>query len=281
MEYLTPLLERLHLRHPESKNTRRPPVKYFVLAFAIFTSLTATAAPEATFFRVFQGFRKADVGADVFMMTLPKFMNSTLEHYQHRMNNYLVAVTPAQKPAFVPDEFALVAVESKASYDELRATPEGAKYSDSHWTLFDRALSRSVPYTVGVPKVVDLDKSYVVLGDTLDWRAGHTSFFLGLRNERKSTPEYRAFLLKHAQDVVREFAPLGLKGYVFIAQEGYEAAFLNWESAEKMEKALNSPAGQKIQAEAQANLVPLMWSRMEEFNGSYVKYGGFYTTIPR
>ena len=80
----------------------------------VFLSLPAQSVEKATYFRAWQGFKTPALSEQQFLRDLAPFMRETVDLYQGRaLNNYIVIVPPAGKPAFVPDEFALVALSSK------------------------------------------------------------------------------------------------------------------------------------------------------------------------
>jgi hypothetical protein len=63
-----------------------------------------------------------------------------------------------------------------------------------------------------------------------------------------------------------------------IANENYEAAYMNWDSKEDMQAAFASPEGKAIAADAGEFMEALQWSEAEDFNGSSVATGRFYST---
>ena len=117
-----------------------------LLLLLVLLSCTHMQAQEAQYFRVWQGFQKTTLSKSDFLLTLPTFMKATVDLYHqqnHALINYIVVIPPKNKPAFIPDELALVALTSKNDYQYIRQTVEGQKYSESHWTLFNKENSKS------------------------------------------------------------------------------------------------------------------------------------------
>ena len=63
------------------------------------------------------------------------------------------------------------------------------------------------------------------------------TFFIGLRKVSVTPEEFLARLSRHVKLVAESFRGRGLKGYVAIAHEGYEAAYMLWESRAAMSAA--------------------------------------------
>src|SRR5437588_12379615 len=115
-------------------------MKQLIMMITVLLATTmAYAQNEATYYRFWQGFKLPDLTSEQFVQGLPPFMQSTVDVYQGKgINNYLVALPPANKPAFIPDEFALVAFDNEADYLADRNTPAGKAYANSHWQHFDQ-----------------------------------------------------------------------------------------------------------------------------------------------
>ena len=250
----------------------------FLLLLLTLPSL-GRAAETAGYYRVWQGFKKSEFSSPVFQERLPAFMNATVAVYGSLLNNYLVVVPPSEKPAFIPDEFALVALRSEADYQRVRATPEGKAYGESHWELFARENSKSAPYVnyfPAEPNSLESNKAYDLVGAPVDWQAGHTTFFLGLRKGFLSRTAFLARLSQHVKLAANSFRSMGLKGFVLIAHEDYEAAYMNWESKEAMLAAFGTAAGANVQKDAAEIMDTLQWSEAEAFDSRSVVPGHFY-----
>jgi hypothetical protein len=260
-------------------------MKHLSVAALLFSlSSNVLADSKANYYRVWQGFKRPELSESKFQATLPSFMNTTIRIYtDHRaLNEYLVGVTPRKKPAFVPDEFALVALDSEEHYKEIRATSEGKAYGESHWTLFDARRSKSaslIRYFQENPESLRSNTAYDMTGTPHDWSQGHTTFFLGLKKNGISSEEFLIRLKKHIELVAKELAPLGLHGYVIIANEQYEAAYMNWPDVRTMEVAFQSETGSMVRKDAESFMEFLQWSAPEAFNGRSISAGHFYQTI--
>jgi hypothetical protein len=219
------------------------------------------AAPKAGFFRVWRGFRRPDLDDRSFLAKLAPFMKATTDLYgRELLSNYLVALPPEKRPAQVPAEFALVALESEAGYRAVRATPAGQAYTEAHWELFDRENSKSAALVMGLPERLEAGTAYDLSLEALDWREGENLFFLGTRKAGFSEEAFLARLRTHLDLVVRELRPLGLRGYIVLAEGGYEAAFLNWESEEARLRAFEGAAGPRVMADAAEFMDGLQYS---------------------
>ncbi len=73
----------------------------------------------------------------------------------------------------VPDELALVIYESEEKYRQIRATPEGERYSALHWDFFEKEISKS---TVSVPFNGKLTQGQAaeLRPAFQDWQQGYT-----------------------------------------------------------------------------------------------------------
>ena len=108
-------------------------------------SLHVFADTPAAYYRVWQGFKKTDLTTDQFKSNLNQLMEDTVSLYHGKvLNQYLVAIPPKNKPSYIPNEFALVALHNEKDYREIRKTPEGIAYSDLHWEVFDKKTSGSL-----------------------------------------------------------------------------------------------------------------------------------------
>lgn len=244
----------------------------------IMTIATAACATDAGYYRVWQGFKKTELTQSQFMNTLPAFMNETRNVYTGVLNNYLVAIPLTNKPAFVPDEFALVALRSEDDYKQIRATPIGQQYSESHWTVFNRENSKSAPYSNIIPEILEHNKAYDVVGAPVDWSRGHTTFYIGVKKSNISSADYLKWLNRHVNLVANSFKGKVLKGYIIIANDNYEVAFMNWESQSAMAEAFQTEEGKAIRDDAATYMDMLQFSEMKAFNGNSVETGVFYNT---
>jgi hypothetical protein len=240
----------------------------------------APQAPQATYYRAWQGFMKAGLGQDQFVTEFPSFMQRTVDLYKGDLNNYIVVIPPATKPSYIPDEFALVALRDEASYRAHRATPEGVQYGEDHWTYFDKTTSKSATNTNVLSAELVSGTAYDLSGGPVDWSRGHTLFFLGTRKSGVSTTEFLARLREHVALASSVLKPQGMTGYIVIANDNYEAAFINWESKEAMERAFAQASGQNIGADARTFMDVMMWNEVTTLKGPlatgvYDSKGGF------
>lgn len=243
----------------------------------ILISLPAQSVEEATYFRAWQGFKATQLNEQQFMRDLAPFMRETVDLYEGRaLNNYIVIVPPAGKPSFVPDEFALVALSSKEAYQAIRATPEGERYSARHWDVFDRNVSKSadpmVNFTQDKPTKLAHNHSYDVIGKPIDWSKGRTMVYIGLRKPNLSADAFLTGLARHLSFVKSRLQAKGLLGYIVIANDNYEVAFMNW---------ADEPAQDaRVGADGATLLTPLMYQEARHFQaGDRVNVNSAYSTL--
>jgi hypothetical protein len=243
-------------------------MKMFITLFAL--SINAFAA-EATYFRAWQGFKKTELSESQFLAALPSFMQETVDLYRTNnrvLSNYLVVIPPKNKPSFVPDELALVALHSAEDYQRVRATPEGQNYSARHWDVFDRTTSASatmLDFTALNPSVLEHNKAYDVIGKPVDWAKGFATAYIGLRKTGITSANFLKGLTGHVSLVKRALTSKGLKGYIVIAHENYEVAYMLWDSRTSMERAFAGQAGEVIRKDGEKILTPLMFKPFTSF----------------
>lgn len=222
-----------------------------LLSLTLASTLVACVhAHEATYYRAWQGFAKE--GPAPMLSSLPSFMSATIDLYakNQALSNYFVIIPPANSPAFLPHELALVSLTTEADYRRIRATAEGEAYSAAHWDIFDRATSASAPMqNFGEAPLVS-NTAYNVLGKPVDWSKGVSFAFVGLRKNKLSPSEFLNRLKKHVSEVAAYMEPMGLRGYIIIANDNYEVAYMNWESEEARLAIINSAGAQTIFADA-------------------------------
>lgn len=245
------------------------------------TNKEAASSSTAGYYRIWQGFKKETLSESQFQQQVPDFMNATISVYTGVLNNYLVALPPKNKPDFIPDEFALVALRSEDDYRDIRSTSAGQAYSDKHWDVFKRENSKSAAYEIFnrlSPEKLEHNKAYDMIGDTIDWRKGHSTFYIGLRKNNPTPSDYLRWLAGHVARVAAVLRPHGLLGYIVIANENYEVAYMNWISAEARERAFTTAEGDQIRRDAALHMERLQFSEMQSYNGKNVTKNSFYNT---
>ncbi len=242
-------------------------------------------ASRAQYFRVWQGFKKPTMTQDQFMSELPSFMKDTVDLYSGRgLNNYMVVIPPTNKPVFVPDEFALVALSSEAEYTAIRNTDEGKAYSARHWDVFNKENSFSskvfVDYQKELPTKLVSDTTYDMIGEPIDWSVGYTMVFVGTRQKQLSAEQFLERLQKHIVLAKENLKPLGMNAYIVLANENYEVAYINWDSKVAHDAAFEREQGKAVFADASTVLDPLMYQQLVPFTaGSTVTEGAAYSTL--
>ncbi len=246
---------------------------------------------ETNYFRVWQGFKRAEFSSAEFLSELPQFMKDTVDIYTDLytfgvmpLNNYIVVVPPQNKPDFIPDELALVALNSEQDYRKIRKTQEGQWYSDRHWDLFQKGVSKSVDplinYAQEKPSELFHQYSYDMIGKPINWSNGFNAVFIGLRKTSVSQKEFLIHLRKHVELAKTVMVPKGLRGYVVIADKNYEIAYLNWSSKEVHDQAGKSHEGEAVFTDAGSFMDVLMYQEAVPFQaGKSISFGQAYSTL--
>lgn len=248
-----------------------------ILSLLLFSSCAHASGP-AHYLRLWRGFQLPAFTDAHFQGELPSFMRATTTLYGNALSNYLVALPPSGRPAFVPDETALLAFGVESEYQRIRQTPEGRRYGESHWELFDRTRSGSlvVAHTPKVPSALVANTAYDFGLGGIDWSKGHTTYFVGLKKPGQG--DFFTRLAKHVSLVRDSFLAFGLRGYVVVATADYELAIMNWESDESMSKAFGSLFGQAVMKDGQEFLDNLQRNSAARFDGLRAEPGSFYST---
>lgn len=261
-------------------------MKYFLTgALATFLAVSvAIASEQATYFRVWEGFRKPAITSAEFLNGLPGFMDATLDLYGRKLNQYIVGVPPALSPEIIPDEFALLAFKDKADYDQARNSPEGRVYARSHWQLFSPETSKSLPlsrYSADHPDSLQHHRAYQMLDKPIDWRSGTSVFFIGTRKSGVPKDLFLNRLSRHTRMAAVRMLRHGLRGYIVIANENYEAAFMNWSSEDDMARAFTTEDGKAVMQDAQEIMDTVMWTTGKDASStSGIAPGSVLKTIP-
>jgi hypothetical protein len=239
------------------------------------------AGGKAGYFRVWQGFQRPDISPTQFITELPRLMKATPQVYPgETLSNYIVVIPPKNSPAFIPHELALVALSSENTYKKIRSTPAGQAYGDLHWEMFDKNISKSAPFAIYDDvrtKRLMSGVSYDMIGEAIDWSLGYTTVFIGLRKPNLPTAEYLLHLQSHVELAKQVMAPQGLRGYIFIANENYEVAYLNWTSKQAHDAAGTSDGGKKVFADAGEFMDVLMYQEPTQYRGQPVDFNKVYS----
>jgi hypothetical protein len=92
-------------------------------------------------------------------------------------------------------------------------------------------------------------------------------------------PDELAIVAWESEDLYkRAFAKRGLKGYVVVATDDWEIAWMNWESEQAMSAAMDSPEGKRIVEDAGKWMATAQWSTAGAFAGK-VKVSCQYSEI--
>ncbi|MCC2677574.1 MAG: hypothetical protein K0R29_150 [Pseudobdellovibrio sp.] len=262
-------------------------MKSLLLMVMIWSShVNAQSIDSANYFRVWQGFQRQELSQPEFFSSVADFMKLTVDLYKGRaLNNYIVIIPPSVKPSYIPDELALVALSSKDSYDQIRATPEGQAYSAKHWDVFDKNTSKSAPmidFTSANPSQLVNQTAYDMIGRPNNWATGYSTVFIGTKKSGMTAENFLSRLHAHVKLAKSVMVPKGLKGYIFIANENYEIAYLNWESKAAHDAAGATEGGKSVFDDAKEMMDVLMYQEAKSFvAGETISAGEGYSTLQR
>ena len=256
-----------------------------IMAMTATGCATISEANTAGYYRVWQGFKQESLDQKSFMGELPAFMKDTVDLYggAEALNQYLVVIPPKNKPDFVPDELALVAITSEQKYQSIRATPEGRKYSERHWDVFNKDRSKSaksmIDYFAEKPARLEPTVAYRMFDSTIDWSQGYSLIYIGTRKKDVSPENFLTRLQAHIELAAKTMGPLGLNGYLVTAHENYEVAYLHWDSQKAHDQAVSSASGKGIFADAGTFMDTLMYEpAFDLIAGEGIDHGRFYKT---
>ncbi|MEZ0372892.1 MAG: hypothetical protein ACAI44_27620, partial [Candidatus Sericytochromatia bacterium] len=187
-----------------------------LLVLATGPNLPATATPAipqlksgVPLYRVFRGFRRADITHEAFVQDLQtRFIPAVARtHAKNGLVAYLPALPPEPHPPTLPDEVAIILYESEPVYQQAKATPEGQAYSALHWEIFDKQRSRSVTAVSleSTQNRLQADVGYDLMQLPTDWQQGHSTFFIGWRQRGVPVADFLPRLTAHVKHVKTAF----------------------------------------------------------------------------
>lgn len=187
----------------------RKSIYRLTLVLAILAqSFTADAAP---YYRFWRGWKLPQLSTQAFQQGLNQSLlpQTVVVGGGRGLVGYLPFLYPAQSPAELPQEVALVVYESEQAYQAIRSTPEGQAYGDLHWKFFDKP--RGSGSVVPEPYVgkIENGKAYDVLLSAADWRQGHGIFL---------TSRIHGDIRPYIDSLRRDFARKGLISALFLVQ---------------------------------------------------------------
>lgn len=252
--------------HPSSR--LRPLLALFALALVA----PAASSQEVPFYRVFRGFRLPSIPPETFPADLAtRFLPETPRAMvPHSLVGYVPAVKPADAPASLPDEVAIVVYGSGEAYEAGRQDPIRQAYGALHWEVFEHPkLGRTKSHTARpLGRGLEAEAPVDVMQAWPDWQAGQTFVFMGRRQPDVPADQFLARLTEHVVHVREAFGARGLDGYIVVANADSEIAWMHWESPEAAEAAFHTPAGKAVVVEAAAILETVMWSPATVFEGT-------------
>lgn len=107
---------------------------------------------------------------------------------------------------------------------------------------------------------IQVSKLTAVMSSPDGIASGHTTFFIGYREDFIPRSSFTKFLDHHLKLVWETFRDKGLRGYYVLATQDYEIAVMNWKSEEDMNRAFTEK-GAEITADAQKFMRSLVWEK--------------------
>lgn len=176
-------------------------------------TLTLTMQAHASFNRFWIGYKLDNITNEKFMDNLNNRLLPDLIKLAagKGLNSYSPYVTP-KNHGNLPDEIALITYDSEEIYRSLRSTAPGVAYSDLHWELFKKDISKStVP--VQFDGILENDKAYELDAKYEGWKSGTTYLTIYKRSSEDLSV------------VAKEFAKLkstkGFKNSILLVTEKY------------------------------------------------------------
>ncbi len=234
----------------------------------------AQTAEQTNYYRFWRGFKKADITSDQLKKQLAgHFMPATVKINAGKgLVSYTVAVPPAEKPAFIPDEFALVAYESEERYRSQVATPEGKRYQEMHWDIFDRNTSKSVVpvrFFELNPEIISANVAYDMVARNTNWQQGYVTFSIGLRKKGVSPADFFKRMTSHTITSVKLFSKCGLQGYLVLATDDYVVTYIKWPAKTDADRAFASEeVRDKVVSSARQFMDSLQYQAARGFDGT-------------
>lgn len=142
--------------------------------------------------------------------------------------------------------------------------------SDVHFSetflaaLIERRVN-ALPQRKGMPKNgITPNIVYDVSAQPIDWKSGYSTIFVGSRLKSSSPTEFLPHLTRHVVAVKKALEPQGLRGYIVLATDDYEIAYLNWADQETADKAFASPEGQAVRADGRSFMEPVLFTKIDK-----------------
>lgn len=224
----------------------------------------------APFVRVFRGLRRPDLSPQHFAEGLARrFVPAGVQaHSGKGLSAYMVALAPDPKPSGLADEFSFLAYPSAAVYQARREAPEVKAFGELHWAFFQLAPASRSDTAQPLGDRLLPEAPVDLLGQAVDWQAGHNEFFVGQRLPAVCEGSYLPRLRQHLLRTREAFAGQGLLGQVVVASPPHAMVWSNWRSREAAERARNSPAGRALLLEGAALLRTVQWAIAKPFAGA-------------
>ena len=141
----------------------------------------------------------------------------------------------------------------------LQATPMEPKPVRLAWTIGEQppGLSKVVAITSGdfagctavralPPGGVDamkLDTPYAIVDKAPDWSKGYTALVMARKRDELTTSGYAQRLKRHVKLVTSLLESRGMDGYIVVAGETHEWAYLHWIDEDTAKRAFATPEG--------------------------------------
>lgn len=195
-------------------------------------------APAPRMLRFWRGFKQDPAPQAEFERQVnARLIPETIEVGGGRgLNAYLPSFYPAGKPAFLPDEVAVIDYANEEQYNALRTTERGRKYGPLHFEkdLFARANAAGFksgsllgqPYSGQVELSAD-GRAYLIGEADVNWQDGVT-----VRRTLLPATELTAAGVKDYLNAIRDrLAQIGIRGMVAVVDPAYLILMVNLQEA--------------------------------------------------
>jgi hypothetical protein len=143
--------------------------------------------------------------------------------------------SPANKPATVPDQTALMFWENQQAYANAFLTPAVRAYTNLHGDVYGPGSVADFPQPFGGS--ITAEQSYHLLDSPADWMLGSVRHLVGGRNTAQLPPAFLAAIGTWAASF-RSKAPSGIDAALLCAGQDY---VMYWEHWKEGQAVTNSP----------------------------------------
>lgn len=194
----------------------------------------ATVPPMMRFWR---GYKQSTVDSATFAAKLNSILIPELGivGVGRGLQAYLPALLPKAKPAFLPDEVALISYASEESYEAIRSTPRGAGYGPLHFApgLFAKetadGLKSGSTLTEPWTGSVAIGKAYAVGQNEVNWQLGKVELRTVLRPTGVADGDFLQTVATRLTALASQNE--GVDAAIVLVDQAYTMELVHYESA--------------------------------------------------